>query len=316
MSKVIAILGPTASGKTNIGVKLAYELNGEIVSADSRQVYRGMDIGTGKDLTEYEINGKKIPYHLIDVADPNEVFDLARFQKQAFAAIDDILSRNKLPIIVGGTGLYLQALVDNYKLSEIDPDQKLREKLEKYSEKELLKQIEKLNPEILLNISKSDKKNKRRLIRYVEIIKQGERFDKKGGSKYDWLLVGIEWPIDILRKRIYNRLIDRFENHDMVDEVKRLHEQGVNWQRLENFGLEYKYIAQYLQNKIKYDEMVEKLNFASGQFAKRQMSWYRRWEKQGAKIFWSKDYAVIKKMIKEWQEGEAQADKDIEKAMF
>ena len=166
--KVIVILGPTASGKTAVGVKLAKALKGEIVSADSRQVYRGMDVGTGKDLAEYG----KIPYHLIDVADPQEIFDLAQYQKLAFEAINDILRRGKLPIVAGGSGLYLQALVDGYQLSTVKPDAKLRAGLEQKTLAELQKILAKQNKIFFAKLNNSDRNNKRRLIRYIEITGQ------------------------------------------------------------------------------------------------------------------------------------------------
>lgn len=314
--KVIVILGPTSSGKTGLGVKLAYKFNGEIISADSRQVYRGMDIGTGKDLDEYKIKLKvksnlpagkagklkviNIPYHLIDVVSPRTRFNLAKYQKLAFKAIDDILSCGKLPIIVGGTGLYLQAVVDNYKLSSAKPDKKLREELEKMDVDKLFIKLQKLNPKFASKLHQSDKKNKRRLIRYMEIANQCayNRESMRINNKYDFLLIGLTWPKEVLHKRIYNRLIERLEKENMIDEIKRLHKQGVSWKRLKGFGLEYKYISMYLQKELSYKEMVERLNIAIRQFSKRQMSWLRRWEKQGAKIFWVKSEGEAGKLVK------------------
>ncbi|MCK4553871.1 hypothetical protein KAU19_02830, partial [Candidatus Parcubacteria bacterium] len=178
-NKIIVILGPTSSGKTGLAVKLAYKFNGEIVSADSRQVYRGMDVGTGKDLDEYLVRGVRhhigcrtpyrIPYHLIDVVSPNTVFSLAKYQRLAYKAIDNILSRGKLPIIAGGTGLYLQAVVDNYNLSKIKPNKKLRERLKKLGAEKLFKKLQELNKKFADRLNESERKNKRRLIRYIEI---------------------------------------------------------------------------------------------------------------------------------------------------
>ena len=299
--KVIAILGPTASGKTSLGVKLALALNGEIVSADSRQVYQGLDVGTGKDLDEYEVDGRLIPHHLIDVAKPNEVFDLAQYQIQAITAINVILARGKLPIVVGGTGLYLQALVDNYQLTASgQPDQKLRKILDELSIAELLSKIADLDPEVIASINDSDKKNKRRLIRYVEILEQGGSFSQKQDSPYEWLLIGLTWPKTVLDSRISQRIISRLNNQAMLTEVRRLHEQGVSWERLISFGLEYKYLSWHLQKKLSYDEMVEQLNIACRQFAKRQMSWYRRWAKQGQPILWTREYADILAKVKDF----------------
>jgi len=312
--KIIVILGPTSSGKTRLGVKLAYTYNGEIVSADSRQVYKGMDIGTGKDLKDYRLkfsifpglakrsgagnfqfsnklqkqNSKlkiknfrivKIPYHLIDVVSPKTQFSLARFKKMADKAIEDILKQGKTPIVVGGTGLYLQALVDNYNLSAVEPDKKLRERLEKKTVLQLFGMLKKLNSKFANKLHESDKKNKRRLIRYIEIAnhRESSRELSRIKSDYSFLMIGLEYPREVLRKRICKRLIERLEKEGMVEEVERLHNKGVSWGRLEDFGLEYKYIALYLQGKLDYEEMVEKLNIVIRQFAKRQMTWFRRW---------------------------------------
>jgi len=204
--KIIVILGPTASGKTGLGVKLAQKFNGEIISADSRQVYKGMDIGTGKDLAEYWVKVKKgsageaglprsgyagarndkikIPHHLIDVVDPKAEFSLVKFKKKAEEAIKDILKRNRVPIVVGGTGLYLQALVDNYNLSPVGPDKKLRNKLERKNNQELLKMLNKINSEFTNKLHESDQKNKRRLIRYIEIL-GSQQLSKDGTTKSD-----------------------------------------------------------------------------------------------------------------------------------
>ncbi len=300
--KVLVILGTTASGKTSLGVKLAAKFNGEIISADSRQVYKGMDVGTGKDLKEYKVNGKKIPYHLIDVVKPNNKFNLARYQKLAFKAIEDVLKRNKLPIIVGGTGLYLQAVVDNYELSNVKPDNKERAKLEKLSAKELFIKIKKIKPNFASKINNSDRNNARRLVRYLEIIKQGGLgIDGKKESLYDFLLLGLTWPDNILRQRNDFRLLERLEKEGLVAEVNKLHKQGVSWQRLISFGLEYKFVSWHLQGKLSYQEMIEKLSGAIYRFAKKQKTWFRRWEKQGVKIKWIKNQSVAEKEIKKWK---------------
>ncbi|MFA6106992.1 MAG: tRNA (adenosine(37)-N6)-dimethylallyltransferase MiaA [Patescibacteria group bacterium] len=305
--KIIVILGPTSSGKTGLAVRLAHKFNGEIISADSRQVYRGMDIGTGKDLGEYAIKkrgGKiKIPYHLIDVADPKKYFDLARYQKLAQKAIEDILKRGKLPIIAGGTGLYLQALVDGYCLPPAKPDRKLRMALENKTAEELFIMLKKLNPKFAAKINQSDRKNKRRLTRYVEVAKMPKISERNGQSpealpekKYDFLILGIKTPKEILDQRIEKRLFDRLEKEGMVAEVERLREEGISWKRLLNFGLEYKHIALYLQEKLEYDEMTEKLLMAIKKYARKQMTWYRRWERQGKKINWVGDYEDARKL--------------------
>lgn len=335
--KIIVILGPTACGKTKLAVELARKFNGEIVSADSRQVYKGMDIGTGKDLKEYSVileprlsgaiesYGKadknqmlsrslsasgglqhdiiKIPYHLIDIASPKECFDLASYQKLAFRAIDDILSRGKLPILVGGSGLYLQAVVDNFKLANAQKDCFLRQELAKHGAGELFEKLKKIAPKMAAKLNQSDKNNKRRLVRYLEILEQDKDFKSQTGKKkYDALLIGVKCSREILKQRIAQRLIKRLKEQNLIGEVASLRGQGLSWKRLESFGLEYKFISFYLQKKISYEEMVEKLNIAINQFSKRQLTWFNRWEKQGARINWLKDgggaAVLVRKFIK------------------
>ncbi len=307
--KVIVIVGTTASGKTKLGVELARKYNGEIVSADSRQVYRGMDVGTGKDLKEYatklKVESEKlkevvIPYHLIDVADPKDKFDLAQWYKMAKSAIDDIISRGKLPIVVGGTGLYAQALVDGYNLNDVKPDGKLRNQLERRNIDELFRMLSGLNFAFANKLNNSEKNNKRRLIRYIEILSKGRKqeMSRKGNDEYDFEIIGVTYPKEELKKRIYQRLIDRLEKEDMIGEVKRLHKQGLSWERLESFGLEYKFIAQYLQDKLDYDETVNKIYIASCQYAKRQMTWLKRWEGQGRGISWYDNIKDLDSFVK------------------
>jgi len=301
--KVVVILGPTASGKTTLGVFLANKFKGEIISADSRQVYRGMDIGTGKDLGEYG----DTPYHLIDVVSPNTEFDLVKYKKLAKKAIDEIVERKKLPLVVGGTGFYIQTVVDDMKLSSVGPDKAFREEMEKLSVVELVEKLEKLKPEFAEKLNNSERNNKRRLIRYVEIARDnasdlfiGKKENKIAGD-CEYLILGITWTRAVIQDRIYKRLIVRLEKENMIDEVKRLHSTDkVSWKRLESFGLEYKYIAKYLQKKMTYDEMVERLNIAIRQFAKKQMSWFQRWEKQGTKIYWVSEQKEAVELVKEF----------------
>ncbi|MBN2884784.1 tRNA (adenosine(37)-N6)-dimethylallyltransferase MiaA [Patescibacteria group bacterium] len=298
----IVILGPTASGKTSLGVHLARKFTGEIVSADSRQVYRGMDIGTGKDLVEYGSGRKQVPYHLIDVVSPNDDFNLAKYKELANEALIDIYQRNKLPIIVGGTGLYLQALVDNYDLSPIKPDLAKRQILEKLSREELYLRLEQLKPDFAHKLNNSDKLNPRRLVRYLEIFEQGGELSKKNESEYDFLLIGLDWPDEILRERISKRINDRLDNENMVAEVEGLNADGVSWQRLISFGLEYKFISYYLLEKLSYEEMIEKLTNASYRFAKRQKTWFKRWEKQGKKIHWLQNLEETEELITKYMD--------------
>lgn len=329
--KIIVILGPTSSGKTKLAVELANKFNGEIVSADSRQVYKGMDVGTGKDLADYSVilepkaiesfrksdkNQRlslrsappqhdivKIPYHLIDVADPRRQFNLVKYQKLAFAAIDNILQRGKLPILTGGSGLYLQAVVDNFKLSNSKRDLAFRKESEKLGVEKLFSKLKKLAPKMAARLNNSDKNNKRRLVRSLEILELDKDFKSQTGrKKYDALIIGLDVSRDILKQRIAKRLIQRLKEQNMIGEVKNLRRQGLGWKRLEDFGLEYKFIALYLQKKLSYEAMVEKLNIAINQFSKRQLTWFKRWEKQGVKINWLKGDRVaagtVKKFLK------------------
>ena len=300
-SKVLVILGPTASGKTSLAVNLAYKFNGEIVSADSRQVYRGMDIGTGKDLKEYVVKGKKIPYHLIDVVNPNDDFNLAKYQKLAGEAIAKILARGRLPIIVGGTGLYLQALVDGYQLVDRAPETKRRQELEALSLAELYDLLERRKPEFAHNLNNSDRNNPRRLVRYLEIMETGTvPQEAKKPVPYDFLLLGLQQDDEEMRARIMKRIVDRLDNEDMVGEVERLNNEGISWARLNSFGLEYRHIAWYLQDKLDYDEMIERLGLATYRFAKHQKTWFKRWEKQGRVINWVADSVAAEHLVKDW----------------
>jgi tRNA dimethylallyltransferase len=296
--KVVVILGPTGSGKTALGVKLAAIFNGEIISADSRQVYRGMDIGTGKDLAEYKIGRKKIPYHLIDIINPNTKFNLARYQKLAVKAITDILERGHLPMIVGGTGLYLQAVIDNYQLTTVKPNTKQRDILEAEGAPALFKKLTLLKPEFAAKINNSDKNNARRLARYLEIATLKENPDTgKRKSPFDFLVLGIDVDDSQMREKITRRLDKRLEEEGMIQEVERLHQEGVSYKRLISFGLEYKFISHFLQGKLNAEEMRDKLLTAIYRFAKKQKTWFRRFAKQGRKIEWIQTEAEAQKKI-------------------
>lgn len=299
--KVLVILGTTSSGKTSLAVKLAAQFNGEIIGADSRQVFKGMDIGTGKDLAEYVSAGKKIKHHLIDVAEPKNKFDLAKYQKLALAAISKVLNKGKLPIIVGGSGLYLQALVDNYQLSSVRPNLKKRSEREKQPADVLFQMIQALKPDFAARLNNSDKNNARRLARYLEVLESGERSAiKKCVSPYEFCLLGLEYPDRILRDRIEFRLLERLEKQGLIAEVKRLHDGGLSWEHLKSFGMEYKFVSQHLLAELSYVEMREKLTTAIYRFAKRQKTWFKRWEKQGALIRWLKNPGEADIIIKKW----------------
>jgi tRNA dimethylallyltransferase len=295
-NKIIVILGPTASGKSALAIKLAKKFNGEIISADSRQVYRGMDIGTGKvsgswDMEQKTFVSEGIPHYLIDVAEPNDDFNISHFKKLTEKAIKEILKKNKLPIICGGTGFWIKSIVDNIQLPKVRPDTKLRKKLGQKNTDELFEMLEKLDPERAKNI---DAKNKVRLIRAIEIVnKLGSVPKTLKNSKYDFLQLGINVSKEILDGKIKKRLDERFKE-GMIEEVENLNKNGVQWKRLENFGLEYRWIAQYLQNKISAKKMKNDLYFAIIHYAKRQMTWFRK----DKMIKWIKDYKEAEKEIK------------------
>lgn len=294
--KVLVILGPTASGKTKLGVDLARKFKGEIISADSRQVFRGMDIGSGKDLEEYGKGKDKVKYHLIDISDPKKDFDLAKYQKLAFKAIENILKRKKLPIIVGGSGLYVQAIIDNYDLSSSGANRKRRDEFEKLGASKLFKRLEKLKQDFAKKINNSDKNNARRLARYLEIVENGGIIDRRLDSHYEFLILGLDFPNEILRERVSYRLLKRLEE-GMIAEVKNLKEAGLSNERLESFGLEYRYINRHLNGELSYNYMLKELEIASYRFAKRQKTWFKRFEKQGGRICWLNKKIDLDKLI-------------------
>lgn len=297
--QIIVILGPTASGKSNLAVKLAQEIGGEIISADSRQVYKGMNVGTGKILKK---EMKKIPHHLLDIKDPKKQFTVVEFKKLTEKKIEEILKRNKIPIICGGTGFYIDAIVNDVNFTQVGPDKKLRKELEKKSAEELFKMLKKLDSARSKNI---DSKNKRRLIRAIEIGKAQMNADKNKLSpyslqlgdkrKYEFLQIGIKTDNTKLRELIHNRLIKRIKK-GMINEVKKLHENGVGWKRLDDFGLEYRYVSRYLRRLLSKDEMIKQLETKIWQFSKRQKTWFKR--NKNIRWFELKDYKKIERKVK------------------
>ncbi len=274
--KVLVIVGPTASGKTSLGVHLAKKFNGEIISADSRQVYRGLDIGTGK-VTTKEMEG--VPHHLLDVADPKDTYTVANFVHDGDIAITDILSRNKLPIIVGGTFLYIDALLGKISTPEVPPNIPLRLELENDSLEILIKKLTALDPARAETI---DIQNPRRIIRAIEIATTlGSVPALIPEEKFTTLTLGISISNEILQSNIHARLLSRLEN-GMVDEVRSLHAQGLSYEQLMGRGIEYKYISQYLTGAITREEMCTFIEVKSRQYAKRQMTWLKR----DKKIVW------------------------------
>ena len=296
--KVIIILGPTATGKTNLATKLAFNLNAEIISSDSRQVYKSLDIGTGKDLEEYIVNNKKIKYHLIDIINLDTNYSVYNFQKDFEKAYKNIISNNKKVIVCGGTGLYLESLLLDYKLSnKPPPDYNLRQKLEKRSKEELLKYFEEINHSIIKD-PKIDTKN--RIIRNIEIcLNQTEKKETNTLlpiKKY--IVIGINPGREIVRENVTKRLKERMK-FGLVEEIENLLNQGITHERLNYFGLEYRFISKYLQKIYTKQEMFDKLNSAIHQFSKKQMTFFRRMEKRGIKINWinNNNINLIEKII-------------------
>ena len=283
MNPLVCIIGTTATGKTRLAVALASQINGEILSADSRQVYRGMDLGTGKDLEDFTFQDKTIPYHLIDIANAGEEYNVFRYKKDFSTAYNSIIKNGRTPILCGGSGMYVDAIINDYKLDSVPQNLPLREKLDSLSLDELskyLKSIRKLH-------NTTDISNKERCIRAIEI----EEFYRKDDNSahinqlYNSIIFGIKFDRAIIRSRITNRLSNRLDN-GMVEEVTNLLNQGVNPEMFKFYGLEYKYLTQFILGEISRKEMFEKLNIAIHQFAKRQETWWRRMEKRGTKILW------------------------------
>ncbi len=277
--KIIVILGPTASGKTKLAAILANEFNGEIISADSRQVYKGMDIGTGKDLEDYIVNGKKIPYHLIDVMEPTEEFNLYLFKKYFIQLFEEIIKRQKNVFLVGGSGLYLSSVIQNYELKEADINENDIFKLSAMNIDELRKILFDLRTN---NHNTTDLIDKERTFKAILAAKAEKNILNK---KFNSVVIGIKLEKDEIKRRISQRLEKRLKS-GMIEEVKELMESGVSLQKLLFFGLEYKFIALYLRNELSYNEMFMKLNQAINKFAKRQATWFRKMEKEGIKINW------------------------------
>ncbi|HPK00755.1 MAG TPA: tRNA (adenosine(37)-N6)-dimethylallyltransferase MiaA [Candidatus Hydrogenedentes bacterium] len=280
---MLVVLGPTASGKTALGVYLADILGGEIISADSRQVYRGLDIGSGKDLGEYVVNGRTIPYHLIDIVDLSHEFSVFEYQQRCFAAFEAISGRGALPVMVGGTGLYIEAVLRGYRMVEAPEDARLREELSCLSDEALAARLVALKPGLH---NTTDLTDRNRLVRAIEIAEYTKCHPPAPAPSIRPFILGTRWDRKILRHRIGKRLQQRFDA-GMIEEVEGLRAQGVPWEKLHFLGLEYRYIADYLQGRIATrDELYEGLWTAICQFAKRQETWFRRMERNGAVIHW------------------------------
>jgi len=286
--KMITILGPTASGKTDIAAHLAYELGAEIISADSRQVYRGMDIGTGKDLEDYIVNGTPVPYHLIDICDAGAKYNLFQYQEDFLKAYDDITSRGVQPILCGGTGLYIESVLKGYHLSPVPQNPELRASLEGKSLEELTFMLKELKAKAGSNMhNKTDVDSCQRAIRAIEIESYNleNPIPVRDFPAIDSIIIGVNIDRDERRRKITNRLRKRLDD-GMVDEIKQLLASGIAAEDLIYYGLEYKYITEYVIGKTSYDDMFRGLEIAIHQFAKRQMTWFRGMERRGFKIHW------------------------------
>ena len=280
---LIAILGPTASGKTPFAAALANVLDTEIISADSRQIYRGMDLGTGKDLIDYTVNGKQIPYHLIDIADPGYKYNVFEYQRDFLTAYETIKQKGKLPVLCGGTGLYLESVLKGYKLLPVPENPELRARLADKSLEELtgiLQQYKTLH-------NTTDVDTAKRAIRAIEIEEYYAHtpVDERTFPQLNSLIIGVDIDRELRREKISRRLRQRLDE-GMVDEVRRLIEQGIQPDDLIYYGLEYKYLTLYVIGKLTYGEMYQELEIAIHQFAKRQMTWFRGMERRGFTIHW------------------------------
>lgn len=280
---LLVILGPTASGKTRLGVELARRLGGEIVSVDSRQVYRGLDIGTGKDLAEYTEGGAPVPYHLIDVVDVDEEYSVFDFQQDFYRIFEKLRSQQALPIAVGGTGLYLEAVLQRYRMVKVPTNPVLRAELELLPDEELAQQLLALKPDLH---NTSDLGDRSRAVRAIEIALYSRDHEPEPAPPIDPLVLGIRWPRQTLHQRIRDRLRARLDE-GLIEEVQGLRAAGASWQRLHALGLEYRFVADYLTGKIrKRGFLLRSLSSAIIAFAKRQETWFRRMERRGTVIHW------------------------------
>ena len=299
---MVTILGATASGKTAIAAHLAKSIGGEIISADSRQVYRGMDIGTGKDLSDYIIDGTLVPYHLIDIADAGYQYNVFEYQRDFLNVFDKLQKRGKFPVLCGGTGLYIEAILKGYKLIQVPVNEIRRKELQEMSLEELTKILSGYKE--LHNTS--DIENKKRAVRAIEIEEYYQKHPEIDLSfpEINSLIVGVKFDRDSRRRRITQRLKDRLQS-GMIEEVEKLLASGLSPESLTYYGLEYKYLTMYVTGEISYDEMFQSLNTAIHQFSKRQMTWFRKMEREGFQIHWLDGYMPLPEkieQIKRWMQ--------------
>jgi len=295
---LIVILGPTASGKTRLAARLAARIGAELISADSRQVYRGMDIGTGKDLAEYIVDGVPVPYHLIDVAEPGHLFSVFEFQQRFYECFREIRARGRMPIVVGGTGLYIESVLREYRMLPVPENAALREELEALSMEELAARLLNMNPALH---NTTDLTGRERLVRAIEIAEHTSRHGLRDTIERPDIVpmvIGVRWDRAVLRERITKRLKERLDQ-GMIEEVRRLRDSGVSWERLDEMGLEYRYVSRYLRGEMSRDEMFKTLNIRIHQFAKRQDTWFRGMERRGITIRWIEgaDEAALRDIV-------------------
>lgn len=293
---MIVVLGPTACGKTALATQLAYRLNAEIISADSRQIYRRMDIGTGKDLSDYVVNGKKIPYHLIDIAEPGYKYNLFEYQRDFLKAYGDIKQRGVMPILCGGTGLYLESVLKGYKMMPVPQNEELRRQLEGKTLEELTQILS--TYKTLHNTTDVD--TAKRAIRAIEIQEYYREHPQEfvDFPEINSLIIGVNIDRELRREKISKRLCDRLKE-GMVDEVRAILDSGVSAEDMIYYGLEYKYLTNYIIGNLTYEEMVAELEIAIHQFAKRQMTWFRGMERRGFTIHWIDSQLAMENKLNE-----------------
>jgi tRNA dimethylallyltransferase len=294
---LITILGPTATGKTGLAAHLAAKMNGEIISADSRQVYRGMDLGTGKDYADYFVDGVEIPSHLVDIENAGVHYNVYRFQTDFIQVFSEIQSRGKFPVLCGGSGLYIEAVLKNYRLIEVPPNRELRKELEGKSLVELTEILKNLKPKLH---NHTDVETDRRAIRAIEIEKYYTENPQPDSTfpEIQSLNIGIDFDRELRRQRITARLKQRLDE-GMLAEVQRLLDSGLTPEQLIYYGLEYKYLTLHLTGKLSYDQMFRQLEIAIHQFAKRQMTWFRGMEKRGTNIHWIDGHLTMEEKVGE-----------------
>ncbi|WP_167615451.1 tRNA (adenosine(37)-N6)-dimethylallyltransferase MiaA [Maribellus sediminis] len=294
---LLTILGPTATGKTGLAAHVAAKINGEVISADSRQVYRGMDLGTGKDYGDYFVDGVEVPSHLVDIEAAGVHYNVYRFQTDFINVFGEIQGRNKFPVLCGGSGLYLEAVLKNYRLIEVPPNKALRKELEGKSLEELTEILKAMKPELH---NDTDVETDRRAIRAIEIEKYYAEHPQEDSEmpNIQSLNVGIDFDRNMRRERITKRLKQRLDE-GMLDEVQRLLDSGLTPEQLIYYGLEYKFLTLHLIGELSFDEMFSKLEIAIHQFAKRQMTWFRGMEKRGTKIHWVNGHLPMEEKVEE-----------------